>query len=332
MDNLEPIIPSNEDKTSYSITKEELFEDDTITDSLNESGESINLKDIRVITDESLDNGYVLGVSILGRSHKEKQVPCQDFHMFRDCGNGWHVFVLSDGAGSAKLSEFGSQKTCQTVLNYVCELISEKQWNEKNYEPTELEWYIEIRSIFEKTKLYFRDIANMSDFATEKDYSSTIMVCVKTPSMLLSAHIGDGRMGYRDEDCLWHSLIVPHKGEEANQTIFLQNSWTVPSVPALKIRGSYVPETRIVHDTASCVVLMSDGCEMAAWECVIWNSELGKYEDLNNPYPRFLDPLVNTLEDTPREEKILALKEIMDCGTEACRKERDDKTILIGIY
>lgn len=287
---------------------------------------------VRTKTDLSVNDTLVLGLSLLGESHKRHMINCQDFHLFMDLGDGWHLYIVSDGAGSADYSEIGSKYNCELAADYISRIVSQNGWKERNELPTELEWYIEIRSIFEKIKLYFRN--NMVDFpnANEKDFNATILVCLRTPKGILSSHIGDGRMGYRNGDGVWYSLMNPHKGEEANQTIFLQNAWTVPTVPALRINDNYVPEVRIVNDSVSSIVLMTDGCERAAWECVIWNEELGKYEDRNNPYPKFLDPLLDALDETPREEKILCLQEILECGTEACRREPDDKTMLIGIY
>lgn len=287
---------------------------------------------VRTKTDLSVNNTLVLGLSLLGESHKRHMLKCQDYHLFKDLGDGWHLFIVSDGAGSADYSEIGSKFNCELAADYISSLISQNDWKERNKLPSELEWYIEIRSIFEKIKLYFRNY--MADFpnSCEKDFNATILVCIRTPNGILSSHIGDGRMGYRNGDGIWYSLMKPHKGEEANQTIFLQNSWTVPTVPALRINDNYVPEVRIVNDSVSSIVLLSDGCERAAWECVIWNEELEKYEDRNNPYPKFLDPLLDALDETSREEKILCLQEILECGTEACRRESDDKTMLIGIY
>ena len=95
--------------------------------------------------------------------------------------------------------------------------------------------------------------------------------------------------------------------------------------------GLSVPEVRVVKEKAQVVVLMSDGCEKATWECTMYDETKGKYADKNTPFAGFLNPLVDSIDNT-EEEKCSILKEIISDGTEACSREQDDKTILLGRY
>ena len=119
-------------------------------------------------------------------------------------------------------------------------------------------------------------ITDMSSLFEDTDFNATLMVCLQTPLGIMCGHIGDGRMGYLSQDNIWGSMMKPHKGEEANQTIFLQNNWTKPRIPILKISGVYVPETRILLEQPKAIILMSDGCERSAWQCSIYDSKNGK--------------------------------------------------------
>lgn len=286
---------------------------------------------VRKKTFELNEWGVILGASLRGKSHVESDTECQDYHLFEDLGNGWQLFIVSDGAGSAKFAERGSKGNCTVACQLFKGMIYANKWVEEQSMPTELQWYIECRSIFEKMKLVYRNKANESDGLEETDFNATIILCVVTPNGLMTAHIGDGRMGFLSQNGEWKSLMVPHKGEEANQTIFLQNAWTFPRVPALKISGVFVPEVRILYEIPQAIVLMSDGFERSAWECSIYNESKGRYEDINLPHPAFMNPLIESIVGEKEENRIKLLIDIMDKGTKSCEQERDDKTMLIGI-
>lgn len=278
------------------------------------------------------EKNYVVGISLRGKSHIKDNLPCQDNHWFESVAEGWDLYVVSDGAGSAKHSERGSLANCKLIGKLVRQLLEKNNWVVENVFPSELEWYIEMRSIFETIHLFYKSkVEEMSDGSVVKDFNATALVVLVTPNGLLSAHIGDGRMGYKDQNGNWHAIMTPHKGEEANQTLFVTSGWDRPSTPSYKICGLSVPEVRIIKEKPQVVILMSDGCEKATWECTMYDEDLGKYTDKNTPYAGFLNPLIHALDDS-EEAKLSTLQDIISNGTEACLREQDDKTILIGRY
>ena len=189
-----------------------------------------------------------------------------------------------------------------------------------------------MRSIFETMRLFYKSkVEELSDGSVVKDFNATALVLLVTPNGMLSAHIGDGRMGYKNQNNEWCSIMTPHKGEEANQTLFVTSSWDKPTTPSFRVAGLTIPEVRLVKERPQVIVLMSDGCEKATWECTMYNEELGKYADKNIPFAGFLNPLIESL-DNGNEERFETLKEIISDGTEACSREQDDKTILLGRY
>ena len=106
--------------------------------------------EIRLKTAEYLSSGgYVLGFSIQGRSHIINNIPCQDYHAFKDLGDGWLLAITSDGAGSAREAARGSKANCELAMRLVKQLLDEKKWKETAHFPTEKEWYIEIKNVFE---------------------------------------------------------------------------------------------------------------------------------------------------------------------------------------
>lgn len=279
------------------------------------------------------DNIVVCGVSLLGRNHQLHDEKCQDYHLFSDLGDGWHLYIVSDGAGSATASDRGSRWNCIIADYLIKGLIERTGWKLKKELPSELEWYQEFYAICRKTKATIEERVEMLDEQLKpKDFNATLLVLIVTPMGMLTAHIGDGRIGYKSIDGNWYSMITPHKGEEANQTIFLMNNWDGISIPTLKLSNVYVPEVRIINDTPQSVVVMSDGCENFSWNCLQYNSETEKFEDINTPFPGFWNPLILCINESPDENRLTEFITFIDSSTEACRNELDDRTILIGIY
>ncbi len=299
----------------------------------NETSEGIIPNpDVFLATHSKIGDGYLIGLSIRGRSHIAHETECQDYHAFEVLDSGWSILTVSDGAGSAKNASRGSKANSTFAIKLTKQLIIEKKWIENNYFPTELEWYIEARSIFERIKLIIRTkVSELEEQCTEADFNATILLTVITPFGILVAHIGDGRMGYLSQNNEWLPMMCPHKGAEANQTLFLQSSWTSPSVPALNFNGIYVPETKVISELPKVIIMMTDGCERSAWECSIMDNELKRYVDKNVPYPGFMNPLLDSLGSVIEEERMQLFIDIIDHGTSACEKEMDDKTMLLAV-
>lgn len=281
----------------------------------------------------SFGRSFVVGVSLTGSSHRVSGQPCQDFHIYDNLGEGWELFLVSDGAGSAKYSEKGSAATCKAAQALIHQLLDQKDWKSLNCLPSEVDWYIQMRALFESIKVFFRKKAlEIGEDTCEEDFNSTLLIALVTPYGILSAHIGDGRMGYLSKDDEWKSLMAPHKGEEANQTLFVQSNWAVPMVPSFTVSGLSVPEVRVVNDIPKAIVLITDGMEKAMWQCNMFDEELQRNRDINTPHPGFMNPFVDSLMAESVEGRVALLCDIMESGTPACEKAQDDKTVLIGVF
>lgn len=129
---------------------EEVEMKETEPDDKSDSKIDLDKPEVRLTTSKNFaSGGYVLGFSIQGRSHIVSGMPCQDYHAFEDLEDGWLLAITSDGAGSAREAARGSKANCELALRLVKQLLSEKGWKEHNYFPTEKEWYIEVKNIFE---------------------------------------------------------------------------------------------------------------------------------------------------------------------------------------
>ena len=274
----------------------------------------------------------IVGASVIGRGHIESNMPCQDSNSYASLGNGWGIAITSDGAGSAKHSHVGSKIVVTRAKAYFEQLILASSWYKNNILPDDITW---SKAAFKALKAVRDD---MQKFAEEKQaklesFAATVIVVVHTPMGLLVAHIGDGRAGYQDKSGTWHSLITPHKGEEANQTIFITSDFW--NIPFYEMSGVSVPETRVIRESAKSFVLMSDGCEHTSWDCNLYDADKGIYYDPNTPHVAFFNPLIETLKEHRKEQlpfidRSEKWSNYLDKGNKSFIKETDDKTMILG--
>lgn len=274
----------------------------------------------------------IVGASVIGRGHIESNMPCQDSNSYVSLGNGWGIAITSDGAGSAKHSHVGSKIVVTRAKFYFEQLIISSSWYKNNILPDDITW---SKAAFKALKA-IRD--DMQKFAEEKQvklesFAATVIVVIHNPMGLLVAHIGDGRAGYQDKSGIWHSLITPHKGEEANQTIFITSDFW--NIPFYEMSGVSVPETRVIRESVKSFVLMSDGCEHTSWNCNLYDADKGIYYDPNTPHVAFFNPLIETLKEHRKEQlpfidRSEKWSNYLDKGNKSFIKEADDKTMILG--
>lgn len=280
------------------------------------------------------ENWFLVGGSSIGKSHISFNKPCQDNHFCTSIKEGWGISVICDGAGSAENSHLGSEFVSKKTVEVFKDFLQSNKFVSDNKLPNEKEWQI-------IANLGFRSIYNsLSDFAKEKriEFNSvacTVIVIVFTPIGLLSAHIGDGRAGFCNATGEWKSLITPHKGEEANQTIFITSSpWISANV--FKMSEVLVPECRVITEKVIAFTLMSDGCETHSYDCSKMDKETNKWMDPNIPSEKFFNPLLKQLKSM--YEKKVSLADVtsswlmfIEEGTVGLKDESDDKTLILGI-
>ena len=61
----------------------------------------------------------VAGGYVTGKSHIEKNTPCQD-RIFSKTNNGTTAITLADGAGSCKNSDIGAEIVTKVVADVIC--------------------------------------------------------------------------------------------------------------------------------------------------------------------------------------------------------------------
>lgn len=306
--------------------------------------QDFNNPEVRVKTSIDIDdNSFIVGMSIQGRSHIGAGTACQDFHSFTTLAPGWYLAITSDGAGSARESARGSKANCESASKLVTHLVNERKWIETNYLPSDKEWYIEIRNIFEMIQeLIIRKVGSTESMNAQasgeplkpRDFNATIILLLMTPRGMLTAHIGDGRMGYLSATNEWIPLMTPHKGDEASETVFIPNNWNRQmQVPIFTMSNAFLPDTKVIEERPKAFVLMSDGCENFTWQCTAYDKEKQKYYDPNLPFEGFLNPLIDEMNAIKEcDKRVERLIDIINIGTTEARKEQDDRTLLLGVF
>lgn len=303
--------------------------DDTPIPSVVDEPTKAQIEEKRVRKFTTLNN--VIGISYQGDNHIKATpvVPCQDCHSFTKVNDIWNIAIVSDGAGSKEHSDIGSDAVCAAFAFYLSNILKTDKRFANGDIPNERIWDLEFRALLTK---FQNELKNHKAFKSY-DFGSlaaTIVILAYSPKGYLFAHVGDGRAGVKVNG-EWKSLLTPHKGDEANQTIF---STTIEFLnkPTLMMSGVFVPETKVEQCNIEAFVLMSDGCEDGAWatyQKVNLPDGDFKVEDVNQPRPQTLKELMSVLDQKEDEQKGLIIDFITGYN-KGFKTEGDDKTILIG--
>lgn len=273
----------------------------------------------------------VANISSWGDSHKSLNIPCQDYHAYEPISDGWGIAVISDGAGSAKYSHYASLEIVHNAIRVFKDLVIGDFIKNQSL-PTDREWSKKAYQSLVSIKGNLVELCN-KNMCNKNDLNATIIVVIHSPNGLLVTHIGDGRAGYKNQEGEWFPLITPHKGEYANQTVFLSSD--IWNTAFCEVSGVPVPESIVVREKVSAFTLMSDGCENSAWLCNTYDQIENKYHDPNIPFKTFLDSIVlkvkSHLEFDDNHVNIKKmLYEMIQCGNNYQVKESDDKTLIVG--
>lgn len=280
-------------------------------------------------------NWLIVKGKAIGKSHISKNQPCQDNHYSEQINKTWGIAVNCDGMGSGDISEIGSEKVSKNLVKFLREKIEKEDWFLSNSLPSNDEWNTTATEILKGMKGALAKYANANKLEFPQ-LATTIIAIVYSPHGLLVAHIGDGRAGYCNDKGEWKSAMIPHKGEEANETTFITSDWDNENLIS---SGVPVPECRVINEPIRAFTLMSDGCEQHFFETKIQdpNSQVKKLIEINSPYANTMNSLVGTFYEMIND-KIEAdvinnhFNKYVEGGTTRIKNEPDDKSIIIGIF
>ncbi|RKZ92577.1 MAG: hypothetical protein DRR19_03850 [Candidatus Parabeggiatoa sp. nov. 1] len=272
---------------------------------------------------------FVIGGTVIGQSHIDSQLPCQDSHYYKEIANGWGIAIVADGAGSAANSHLGSEFVAKTAAQAFNQLVTNQEWHIKNQLPSENNWHVLATETLKTVRMTLENYATQKKLES-KSLACTVIIVIYSPIGILITHIGDGRAAYCNLSNEWKPMMRPWKGEEANATVFMTSAiWNNKEI------NPFI-ESRVINERPLAFTLMSDGCEKASFECSQFESSTNKWSDPNNPYPKFFQPLVNTLKNlekagTPVDEVQAKWQHFLNNGNQTLTDEPDDKTMVLGV-
>ena len=189
------------------------------------------------------EEAFIVAASVRGRSHAQEGIFRDDhFSIHADASNGWHILVVADGAGSAKLSREGSRIACDTVMEglprYLAAEVDPKLKDfVAEYDDNLGAWAEKVRSelLYPGLPCVAHEAAASIEDAAQKqghkpqDFSTTIVIAVskKVSGKWFTASftIGDGGVAIFDAKSEKVAVLCrADSGEFAGQTRFLANS------------------------------------------------------------------------------------------------------------
>lgn len=282
---------------------------------------------------------YAFGLSVQGKSHKktDNPIPCQDNHSFDSVNERIHIAIVSDGAGSAENSHFGSQLATKKLLEFTIEHIKENKWVEHKKLLSNKDWYKQSIALFKKTRTELKLHSKEKNIPFES-LKCTLILVINTPHGFLSAQIGDGRAGFKLKE-EYKSLVVPFQTFVVGATMFLtKDNW-----------NQFFRTDAIEVTDPDAFFVISDGCDdfSFAQKGPVDKNESGVYDmvynearyDHNKPFPGFYNSFIGNMKELVNSgdtEKITKVaEEIIDKGiyrgspVDGIIKEDDDKTIVL---
>ena len=275
------------------------------------------------------DQCLVIGESVIGKSHIDSGIPCQDSNFSQKINDGWGIAIVADGAGSAKNSHDGSKFVVHKAAEIFIKAMIKTDWYQNNQLPLEPEWHQFSKEQLWRVKQLLDKYADWRGVRV-KSLACTVIIVIYSPLGILITHIGDGRAGYCDSKHVWKAMMIPYKGEEANSTVFITSDIWNDNI-------NHFIESRIITEKIVAFTLMSDGCEKATFECSKFNPATNHWSDPNNPYPKFFQPVLKTLinmekNQIPAHEIQAKWRKFLEVGNTTLKNEPDDKTMILGIY
>jgi len=179
----------------------------------------------------------LLAASLRGRSHAHTGAYREDdFAMEYLPETGWHVMVVSDGAGSAKYSRRGSEIACHTavevlakslrdawMLNEALEHVGDGPMTVELETLRRLSFNVLSPAVYEAQREIRNQALRMQ--SQMRDFNATIVIVIARPVrgvwFFASFAVGDGGAAVMEEDGHVLALMKPDGGEYAGQTLFL---------------------------------------------------------------------------------------------------------------
>jgi len=240
----------------------------------------------------------IIGASIEGLSHRLANWGCDDHHGYRVMDDRL-LLAVTDGAGSAQLGGEGARIASEAVLDALADAFIEPSQN-----PQAL-----LLQAF-RTARHLLKAEALIRHKPLREFATTLLVAVWTPEYLAAAQLGDGAIVAK-QNGNWQMLTQRHKGEHANETVFL-----TMREPRRFTSVAVYP----LAEPVDAVMLLSDGLE---------NIALNLRQ--NQPHQPFFEALYRFAK---RGEEVETLNMLLrqELSSELIEsRSNDDKTLLMAL-
>jgi Protein phosphatase 2C len=251
--------------------------------------------------------------SVIGTSHQQQQMPCQDYGGDRILDQIM-IGAVADGAGSAKQSELGAKLAVTTALHY---LVATEDWLQQRQQSWQT--LATVPSPRQAEKLFSKTVekvqAALEHHAASHHYpvdelACTLLMFLATPQWIMAMQIGDGFIVICPQHQDYQLLFQPSKGEFANQTTFVTSSTALAEM-----------QVRVIAAPQAFICAATDGLERVAIRLSDWQ-----------PFPPFFNPLAEYLDETAiPEQQDEYLMQFLTSDRLNTRTD-DDKTLLLCRY
>jgi hypothetical protein len=243
----------------------------------------------------------VVGASVQGTSHFERDTPCQDAHLCAVLPSGVLVVAVADGAGTAARSDEGAAVAVQQTIASLQVML------DTHTPGDESEWRTLMSQVFEDARSAIVQLADQND-SSLRDFATTLTCVVVTEDQMIAGQIGDGLAVAQDDAGNLVALSRPQRGEYANEAYFL----TMPQA------GDYV-DIQVHAYAAHALAVSTDGLLRLALK-------LPQYD----PHAPFFTPLFAFA--TTIEDETLATQQLIDflASARVCARTDDDKTLVLA--
>ncbi len=239
------------------------------------------------------------GASVIGTSHQSKEDGvCQDFHAccYLEESSAL-VAVVSDGAGSASHSQYGSRCTCDYVIERAGQAV-----------PGALLSHGFAVDVLNGLRGCLNDLAKEAGVAL-REFACTMLVAIIKEGRASFWQIGDGAICFRlDGIDRFQYAFWPEKGDYANVTFFVSDATAEQHLEFDETEGNLID-----------LAVFSDGLERLALDFVAGEAHTAFFNGLF-PYLKQLEPGYSTS---------LSSQISTFLGSERVNKRTDDDKTLI---
>ena len=237
----------------------------------------------------------VLADSVIGTSHKTRNVPCQDAFRCWSCDGSLTISVC-DGAGSATHSEVGATLVCDMLVRW-------REFVESN-QITTREGILKIFG--EAHNAVKRKAEELG--VRPRELASTVLFAHMEPSQAIFAQLGDGAIVIGEQDA-YRTVFWPEPTEYANMTDFITES-------------GYESRIHVQHSqqTISEVAVLTDGLQRLALDFAN-----------RTPHKRFFQPFFQRMNSvTIVDELHEPFRGFLDSESVNAKTD-DDKTLILAV-